>query len=158
MNNPTRSRHMNRREAILCIAAATTTLVFTPLFAGESWAEEINRPLIPGDLSEEEKALVPRIDMPKVTDDPWLVPIEIRVKHKMTPDDYVQWVEIWDDKAKFKRKARFHFTPANGQAYLRTNIKVADTTAIKVRAKFSKDGIWEAEKDIKVEGGSKYSC
>lgn len=158
MDNTTQSLRINRREAMLCIAGAMTALVFTPLAATKSWAEEINRPLIPEDLSEEEKALVPMIDMPKVTDDPGLVPIEIRVNHKMTPNDYVQWVEIWDDKAKFKRKARFHFTPANGQAYLRTNIKVADTTAIKVRAKFSKDGIWEAEKDIKVQGGGKYSC
>jgi desulfoferrodoxin (superoxide reductase-like protein) len=158
MSDFLRGPHMNRRRALVCIAGAATTLVLSPLSAVESRAEEIKRPLIPGDLSEEEKALVPMIDMPKVSDDPWLVPIEIQVKHKMVPDDYVQWIEIWDDKAKFQRKARFYFTPANGQAYLRTNIKVAETTAIKVRAKFSKDGIWEAEKDIKVEGGSKYSC
>ena len=158
MKNTARGAHPNRRQAMLCIAGAVTTLALSPLSALNSWAQEINRPLIPDDLSDEEKTLVPMIDMPKVTDDPWLVPIEIKVNHKMTPDDYVQWVEIWDDKAKFKRKARFHFTPANGQAYLRTNIKVADTTAIKVRAKFSKDGIWESEKDIKVEGGGKYSC
>ena len=147
---------MNRREAIVTIAGVVSTLVLAPL--ARAAEEEIHRPLIPDELSEEEKPFVPQIDMPQVTDDPATVPIEISVDHVMKPDDYVQWVEIWDHKGKFPRKARFHFTPANGRAYLRTNIKVPGTTVIKVRAKFSQDGIWEAEKDIKVASGSKYSC
>jgi len=147
-----------RRQALIYLAGATLSLVLSPLGGGAARAEEIHRPLIPEDLSDEEKTLVPQIDMPLVSDDPRIVPIEIVVNHRMTPKDYVEWVEIWDDKAKFKRKLRFHFTPANGQAYLRANIKVPETTVIKVRAKFSTDGIWEGERDIKVEGGGKYSC
>ncbi len=147
-----------RRQALIYLAGATLSLVLTPWGAGSARAEEIHRPLIPDDLSDEEKTLVPQIDMPLVSDDPRIVPIEVVVNHSMTPQDYVEWIEIWDDKAKFKRKLRFHFTPANGQAYLRANIKVPETTVIKVRAKFSKDGIWEGERDIKVEGGGKYSC
>lgn len=148
-----------RRRALIYLGGAVLSLALTPWGAlGARAGEEINRPLIPEDLSDEEKTLVPRIDMPLVSDDARIVPIEVTVDHQMTPRDYVEWVEIWDDKAKFKRKMRFHFTPANGQAYLRANIKVPDTTVIKVRAKFSKDGVWEGERDIKVEGGGKYSC
>jgi desulfoferrodoxin (superoxide reductase-like protein) len=158
MDDASDQYHMNRREALFCIAGAITATLLIPFAPAHSKEEEIHRALIPDDLTEEEKELVPVIDLPKVADDPLLVPIEIKVNHKMAPDDYVEWVEIWDDKAKYKRKARFHFTPANGQAYLRTNIRVLESTTIKVRAKFSTDGIWEAEKDIKVLSGSKYSC
>jgi len=149
---------MNRREAIVCIGGAITVIFLTSMTTLGAEEEKIYQPLIPEDLTDEEKKLVPVIDMPKVADDPLLIPIDIKVNHKMTPDDHVQWIEIWDDKAKYKRKARFYFTPANGHAYLRTNIRVLETTTIKVRARFTKDGVWESDKDIKVVSGSKYSC
>ena len=151
---------MNRREflkktAQLTLSISMVSLIHAPFAFTE---DEIHRPLIPEDMTAEEKMHVPQIDMPKVTDDPGIVPIQITLNHPMTKDHYIQWVEIWDDKAKFKQKVKFYFTPANGKAYLFTNIKVPETTTLKVRAKCNKDGIWEGEMDIKVSGGGKYSC
>jgi desulfoferrodoxin-like iron-binding protein len=144
-----------KKTTLLTLSFSTLSLLHVPFGFGE---EEIHRPLIPEDMTPEEKSHVPQIDMPKVTDDPGIVPIRITMDHPMTEDHFIEWVEILDDKAIFKQKARFYYTPANGKAYLFTNIKVPETTTLKVRAKCNKDGIWEAEMDIKVAGGGKYSC
>jgi desulfoferrodoxin (superoxide reductase-like protein) len=152
--------NLSRRRFIVTVAGASFSAALTPVVrtAGAAAAVKIHRPLDPDDLTDREKKLVPRVDLPAMADNQGTVPIRILVDHVMTDKDYVEWIEIRDDKAVFKRKARFYFTPANGRAYLQTNIKVPNSTSIKVRAKFSRDGIWESEKDIKVPGGSRYSC
>ncbi len=73
------------------------------------------------------------------------VPITVSVDHPMTPDDYIQTVYLFVDHNPDPLAAEFHFTPANGQAYVESRIKMKKTDHVRVIAQTNK-GVLMASK------------
>ncbi|MBI3354564.1 MAG: hypothetical protein HY034_06730 [Nitrospirae bacterium] len=107
----------------------------------------------PKSLTPEEALHIPTVDIPLIAEDGSMVPITVSVKHPMEPDHYIKSIEIIDDLSPITSKGLYRFKPANGEAYISTRIKLAESTNIRAVAECSKHGKWEGNADVKVTIG-----
>ena len=116
-------------------------------------AESGKKAADPKKLTPEEAMHIPKVDLPIIAEDGSLVPIIVSVNHPMEPDHYIKSIYILDDLSAIPSKGLYRFTPANGEAYISTRIKLAETTTVRAIAECNKHGKWEGSSDIKVTVG-----
>ncbi len=119
------------------------------LAAAESGKKAAN----PKSLTPEEALHIPTVDIPLIAEDGSLVPITVSVNHPMTADHYIKSIYIVDDLSPIPSKGLYRFTPANGEAYIATRIKLGESTTIRAIAECNKHGKWEGDADVKVTIG-----
>jgi sulfur-oxidizing protein SoxY len=93
---------------VLGLAAAAAALLIEPRIGGaagegSSAVERLHRPLV---------------RVPSATANGARVPIVVEMAHPMDPDHHVTTLEIVNPRDPVPVKGRFHFTPANGRAYV----------------------------------------
>ena len=76
-----------------------------------------------------------RLRAPTIAQNGGSVPITVAVDYPMTPQDYIQTVYLFVDHNPFPLAGEFHFTPASGQAYFQSRIKMKKTDHVRVIAK-----------------------
>lgn len=118
-----------------------------------SAAETGRKAANPQKLTPEEAIHIPKVDLPIIAEDGSLIPIIVSVNHPMEPDHYIKSIYILDDLSAIPSKGLYRFTPANGEAYISTRIKLAETTTVRAIAECNKHGRWEGSADIKVTVG-----
>jgi sulfur-oxidizing protein SoxY len=118
-----------------------------------SAAEHGKKAANPQNLTPEEAMHIPKVDVPIIAEDGSLVPIIVSVNHPMEPDHYIKSIYIVDDLSAIPSKGLYRFTPANGEAYISTRIKLGESTKIRAIAECNKHGKWENSADIKVTVG-----
>ena len=112
-------------------------------------AESGRKAVDPKNLTPEEAIHIPKVDIPIIAEDGSLVPIIVSVNHPMEPDHYIKGIYIIDDLSAIPSKGLYRFTPANGEAYINTRIKLGESTTVRAIAECISMK-WEGSADIKV--------
>lgn len=82
------------------------------------------------------------------------VPIVVSMDHPMEPDHYISSIHIVNFKDPIVSKGIYRFTPASGQAYIGTQIRMdGGDSEIFVIAECTKHGRWVASRTLKVSLG-----
>lgn len=113
----------------------------------------INYAANPKKLTSFEKMHTPSLGMPPIAEDGSIVPAYVEVDHPMEPDHYIQSVEILFYGDPVVNKGRFHFTAANGQAYLSTQIRLGQSGEVVCISECNKHGKWIGVASVKVTVG-----
>lgn len=90
------------------------------------------------------------IDMPLIAEDGASVPIAVEVKSPMTPENHVKALYILAEKNPRPLNVKIGLTPAAGQAYVATNLRLADSGPIRVVAEIGDGTLWIASRDVRV--------
>lgn len=111
-------------------------------------------PADPENLTDLERIHIPKVTLPPVVEDGSQAPIVVEVDHPMEPDHYIKNIQIMNFTDPVVIKGKFDFTPANGEVYLGTQIRLAGGEAtVWVVAECNQHGKWAASKDTKVAAG-----
>ena len=90
------------------------------------------------------------IEMPLIAEDGAAVPIAVEVKSPMTPESHVKAIYILAEKNLRPLNVKIALTPAAGQAYVATNLRLADSGPVRVVAEQSDGALWAATRDVRV--------
>ncbi len=93
------------------------------------------------------------LEAPTIAETGATVPISIDVESPMSQSDYVEAIYVLVEDNPVPLVGIFHFSPANGKAFLATRIKMAKTSKIHAVAKTNKGDLFSATKDVKVTLG-----
>jgi sulfur-oxidizing protein SoxY len=105
-------------------------------------------------LTALEKEHLITIRLPTIAEDGANVPIVVSMAHPMEPDHYIKSLQILNFRDPVVNKGIYHFSPANGEAYISTQIRMDGGDAeIFVIAECSKHGKWVSSKKLKVSLG-----
>ncbi|MEK6815445.1 MAG: thiosulfate oxidation carrier protein SoxY [Nitrospirota bacterium] len=150
----TKIRKVSRREFFKVSALAGAMALTVPkALVGTAYAQAVKKAKNPNKLTEEEKAHVPKIEVPPIAEDGSTVPINVTVDHPMTKDHYIKSIEILAYKDPIGPKGKYNLTPANGKAYISTQARIQESQPIIAIAECSQHGKWMGSADIKVTVG-----
>lgn len=95
------------------------------------------------------------IRLPLIAEDGANVPVIISLEnHPMEPDHYIKSIQIVGFNDPIVSKGVYHLSPANGQAYLSTQMRMdGGDTEVYVIAECSQHGKWVASQALKVSLG-----
>lgn len=94
---------------------------------------------------------LPRIAAPRTAPTGSVVPVVVNLEHPMETGHYVEAIEILNYGDPVVSKGRFHLTPANGEAYLSTQVRMSEgDSSLVVLANCSQHGEWRASQPITV--------
>ena len=90
------------------------------------------------------------IDMPLIAEDGASVPIAVEVKSPMTPESHVKAIYILAEKNLRPLNVKVGLTPAAGQAYVATNLRLTDSGPVRVVAEAGDGALWIASREVRV--------
>lgn len=146
---------ITRRSFLISAAKAMAAAAVLPglVFRKTAYADNLKRAANPEKMTETEAMHVPQVDLPIIAEDGRLVPVKVTVNHPMTPEHYIKSIEIIDNVSPIKSKGKFNLTYRNGQAYLMTRIKLAQSATVTAIAECNRHGKWAGDSTIKVTLG-----
>ena len=89
-------------------------------------------------------------DVPTVAADGRVVPVMIESDLPMTPERYVKAIHLLVDNNPDIHLAEFRLTPAVGQAFLSTRIKMRMTSPVRAIVETSDGALWWAAAEVRV--------
>lgn len=96
----------------------------------------------------------PVIRVPRLTENGSKVPITIEMNHSMELSHHVTSFHVVNDRDPIPSKGQFHFSPANGVAYLAFQARLDDgRSAVSVGAACSHGQQWSADGAVQVASG-----
>ena len=105
-------------------------------------------------LTEIERIHLPKISLPPVVEDGAQASIVCSVDHPMDEDHYIKSIQIMNFQDPVVIKGKFFFTPANGEAYLSTQIRLAGgESRVWVISECNQHGKYATYRDVKVAAG-----
>lgn len=144
--------NINRRKLLGSTlgVAATALLGTSRVFAT---AEDVEAAIksIAGDAEVGSGALT--LTAPEIAENGNSVPISVNVDSPMTSDAYVESVAIFADGNPNPEVATFHFTPASGEAFATTRMRLAKTQNVVAVAKLSDGTVVSDTRNVKVTIG-----
>lgn len=94
-----------------------------------------------------------KLEAPIIAENGAVVPIKIDANLPMAPDNYVRKIYVIADKNRRPLNATFTLTPDAGKASLATNVRLAETSDVRVIAEMSNGALYEAKQEVKVTVG-----
>ena len=94
-----------------------------------------------------------KLELPLIAENGAVVPVSVEVAAPMTPQSYVKSVYIISDKNRRPLNAKFNLTPAMGQAYVATNLRLGESTDVRAIAEMSDGTLLMAKREVKVTVG-----
>jgi len=94
-----------------------------------------------------------KIDLPLIAENGAVVPVSVEVNAPMTPQSYVKNIYIVSDKNRRPLNAKFTLTPATGQAFVGTNLRLGETTDVRAVVEMSDGTLLQATREVKVTVG-----
>jgi desulfoferrodoxin (superoxide reductase-like protein) len=108
----------------------------------------------PKNLTDMERLHLPRIIMPPVVEDGSQAPIQVEMDHPMDPDHYITNIQIISFRDPVQTKGTFYFSPANGEAFIGTQIRLnGGESTVWVVAECNQHGRWASSTNTKVAAG-----
>ena len=105
-------------------------------------------------MTEMERIHIPKIALPPVVEDGSQASIVCSVDHPMDEDHYIKSIQIMNFADPVVVKGKFYLTPANGEAYISTQIRLSGGEGtVWVVAECNKHGKWIASKKVNVAAG-----
>jgi sulfur-oxidizing protein SoxY len=89
-------------------------------------------------------------ELPLIAEDGGNVAMSVEVKSPMTPQSYVKAIYILSDKNPRPLNARFNLTPASGQAYVATSLRLADTGDVRAVAEMQDGSLLMVKRSVRV--------
>ena len=130
-----------------------------PLLSGipadnEAYGGVFNSPKDFENMTEMERIHVPKLTMPPVVEDGTQASVIVSVDHPMEEDHYIKSIQILNFADPVVIKGKFYFTPANGEAFFSTQIRLAGGEGtVWVVAECNKHGKWASSKNVSVAAG-----
>lgn len=94
---------------------------------------------------------LPRITAPHVAPTGSVVPVVVSLDHPMEEGHFIGAIEILNYDDPIVSKGRFHLTPANGEAYLSTQVRMSEgRSSVAVVAGCGQHGEWRTSQPITV--------
>ena len=90
------------------------------------------------------------LELPLIAEDGGNVVMSVEVKSPMTPQSYVRAIYILSDKNPRPLNARFNLTPACGQAYIATSLRLADTGDVRAVAEMQDGTLFGVKRSVRV--------
>jgi len=148
-----------RRELLAAAAAAGMACAWTrhgaeaqgflANLAPEERVEATIKRLFAGRALRDGSAVM-TLEAPLIAEDGGNVPLAVEVKSPMTPQSYVKAIYILSDKNPRPLNAKLNLTPACGQAYVATNIRLADTGDVRAVAEMQDGALFMVKRSIRV--------
>lgn len=90
------------------------------------------------------------VEMPLIAEDGGSVPISVEVKSPMTPEHHVKAIYILSEKNLRPLNVKINLTPAAGQAYVATNLRLTDSGPVRAVAEMSDGTLLMVARDVRV--------
>jgi len=90
------------------------------------------------------------LELPLIAEDGGNVAISVDVKSPMTAQSYVKAIYVLSDKNPRPLSAKFSLTPACGQAYVATNLRLADTGDVRAVAEMQDGALLMVKRSVRV--------
>jgi sulfur-oxidizing protein SoxY len=97
-----------------------------------------------------EGSAVMTLEAPLIAEDGGNVPVAVEIKSPMTPQSHVKAIYILSDKNPRPLNAKVNLTPACGQAYVATNIRLADTGDVRAVAEMQDGTLVMVKRSVRV--------
>ena len=94
-----------------------------------------------------------KIEMPLIAENGAVVPVSVEVTSPMTPQSYVKSVYIVSDKNRRPLNVKFSLTPAMGQAFVATNLRLGESTDVRAIAEMNDGSLLMTKREVKVTVG-----
>ena len=94
-----------------------------------------------------------KLDLPLIAENGAVVPVSVEVNLPMTPQSSVKAIYIISDKNRRPLNAKFNLTPAVGQAYVGTNLRLGESTDVRAIAEMNDGTLLMAKREVKVTVG-----
>ena len=94
-----------------------------------------------------------KLELPLIAENGAVVPVAVEVTTPMTAAAYVKSVYIVSDKNRRPMNAKFNLTPAMGQAYVATNLRLGESTDVRAIVEMSDGTLLMARREVKVTVG-----
>ena len=108
----------------------------------------------PANPTELEKMHLAKLTLPPVVEDGSAAPVQVELDHPMDDDHYITSIQIVSFNDPVQTKGTFYLSPANGEAFLSTQIRLnGGESRVWVIAECNQHGRWATSKDTKVAAG-----
>ena len=94
-----------------------------------------------------------KIEMPLIAENGSVVPVSVEVTSPMTAQSYVKSVYIVSDKNRRPLNVKFALTPAMGQAFVATTLRLGESTDVRAIAELNDGALLMAKREVKVTVG-----
>jgi sulfur-oxidizing protein SoxY len=94
-----------------------------------------------------------KLDLPLIAENGAVVPASVEVDAPMTPERYVKAIYIISDKNRRPLNAKFNLTPAMGQAFVGTNLRLGESTLVRAVVEMSDGALIQTAREVKVTVG-----
>lgn len=94
-----------------------------------------------------------KVDAPLIAENGAVVPVTVEAELPMTPAKHVKHIYIISDKNRRPLNAKFTLTPEAGQAFVGTNIRLAESTDVRAVVELSDGTLYMARRHVKVTVG-----
>ena len=152
------TEHEPSRRRFLRYASVGGVLV--PMFVGPGFPQEAKAfapfhiPKDPKNMTDMEKLHTPVMVLPPVVEDGSQAPVTVEMDHPMEPDHYIKSIQLLNFADPIVIKGQFYFTPANGEVFFSTQIRLAGGEGtVWCIAECNQHGKWAVSKDVKVAAG-----
>jgi sulfur-oxidizing protein SoxY len=98
-------------------------------------------------------AAVIKLDLPLIAENGGVVPVAVEVSSPQTPQSHVKAIYIISDKNRRPLNAKFNLTPAMGEAYIATNLRLGESTGVRAVAEMSDGTLLAVRREVKVTIG-----
>jgi sulfur-oxidizing protein SoxY len=93
------------------------------------------------------------MDLPLIAENGALVPLTVEIASPQTPQSHVKAIYVISDKNRRPLNAKFTLTPASGQAFVGTNLRLGESTDVRAIAEMSDGTLLAAKRQVKVAIG-----
>jgi sulfur-oxidizing protein SoxY len=90
------------------------------------------------------------LELPLIAEDGGNVATSVEVKSPMTPQSHVKAIYVLSDTNPRPLNAKFTLTPACGQAYVATSLRLADTGDVRVVAEMQDGALFMVKRSVRV--------
>src|SRR5262249_32424388 len=152
-------RRLTRRKLLAAAAAAGVACAwpsreseaqgFLANLAPEEPVETTLKRLFPG-RPIRDGAAVMTLEAPLIPEDGGNVAGSVEAQSPLPPRSYVKAIYILSDKNPRPLNVKFNLTPACGQAYVATNIRLADTGDVRAVAETQDGALWMVKRSVRV--------
>lgn len=108
----------------------------------------------PNNPTDLERMHLAKVTLPPVVEDGGQAPIQVEMDHPMDEDHYIKSIQIVSFNDPVQTKGQFYFSPANGEAFIGTQIRLnGGESTVWVVAECNQHGKWPVGKSTKVAAG-----
>lgn len=94
-----------------------------------------------------------KLTAPEIAENGAVVPVKVEIESPMSESDYVKKIHVFASKNSNVRCATVELTPANGEAYFATRLKLGGTQDVVAVAELSNGTFISAKQSVKVTIG-----